>query len=153
KRRDAKTRSEVIETVKGQLSGLGEMRSQIDALTLAVGELDFLVRRTTSLHWQGGFLAVDVPRTVAGDPQRAVNAALEHLRSSVYERRSELRAEQVLVIFANLISVIRMPGLSGVRSDFEDNKIEQFSAFGITSPYLCAAELYIWVDYNRAYQH
>src|SRR5262245_53428312 len=75
KRRDAKTRSEVIETVKGQLSGLGEMRSQIDALTLAVGELDFLVRRTTSLHWQGGFLAVDVPRTVAGDPQRAVNAA------------------------------------------------------------------------------
>ena len=54
-RRNTKTRSEVIETVKGQLTSLGEMRSQIGALTMAVHELDFLVRQTTPLHWQGNF--------------------------------------------------------------------------------------------------
>jgi len=54
-RRNTKTRSEVIETVKGQLTSLGEMRSQIDALTMAVHELDFLVRQTTPLHCKGIF--------------------------------------------------------------------------------------------------
>jgi hypothetical protein len=156
-RRDAKTRSEVIETVRSQLSSLGEMRGQIDALTMAVNELDFLVRNTTSLHWQGQFLAVTVPPGIAGDPRYAVNDVLAHLRSTVDQRRSELREGQLLMMFASLQQLIGVQDAivakMRIAPSLREKWMAQVSVYGMTASYQCAAELYMSVDWNRAYQH
>lgn len=95
KKRSARTRAEVIDIVKNELSHTEGMQQQINALTIAVRELDQVVKGDSFLQWHDGLLEVESPRRVIGRKPLDVEAAIGALRASVRERREELaRAER-----------------------------------------------------------
>jgi len=89
-RRSERTRAEVIESVNAELSRMGDMKKQVDALTIAVRELDHVVKGDKYLTWQGDVLAVESPRRIVGRKQLEPQEAIEQLRASVAQRRREL---------------------------------------------------------------
>ena len=102
KKRSARTRAEVIDIVKNELSRAGGMQQQINALTIAVRELDQVVRNDSFLKWRGDLLEVESPRRVINRKPLDVEAAITALRASVQERREELaRAEREISKPAN----------------------------------------------------
>jgi hypothetical protein len=90
KRRSERTRAEVIASVKSELSRIGDVQKQVDALTVAVRELDCVVKSDKYLKWQGDILAVESSHRIIGRKQLDPDAAIEQLRASVSQRRREL---------------------------------------------------------------
>lgn len=90
-RKSERTRAEVIDSVKVQLSRIGDVQKQVDALTIAVRELDFVVKNDKYLSWQGDVLAVEPPRRIVGRKQLDPQAAIKELQASVAQRRRELQ--------------------------------------------------------------
>jgi hypothetical protein len=90
-RRSERTRAEVIESVKVQLSRIGDVQKQVDALTIAVRELDFVVKNDKYLSWQGDVLAIEPPHRIVGRKQLDPQAAIKELQASVAQRRRELQ--------------------------------------------------------------
>jgi hypothetical protein len=90
KRRSERTRAEVIAAVRMELSRVGDVQEQVDALTLAVRELDFVVSGDKYLRWEQDTLTVEPPRRVISRKPLDAEAAIAELHASVARRRREL---------------------------------------------------------------
>jgi hypothetical protein len=89
-RQTERTRAEVIEAVKVEISRIGTTEKQVDAFTVAVRELDNIVRDDKYLHWQHDVLSVEPTGREIRRNQRSIKASITQLHESIERRRREL---------------------------------------------------------------
>jgi hypothetical protein len=91
KKQDAKTRAELVETVRAELkTSSAANEQQVNALSIAVRELDAIVRRDPYLEWRDDELLETAHRQGVRRKKVSPAEVVEALEQSVRERRREL---------------------------------------------------------------
>jgi hypothetical protein len=88
KRQTERNRAELIGLISGHLEAMNSVGSRVDALAVAVRELDVIVRMDRGLDWKGDQLTVRSGGVLRRSP--SVYEAFEALEASIQARRQEL---------------------------------------------------------------
>jgi hypothetical protein len=90
KRQSERNRSELVALIEGQIKATRALDAKIDAVSLAVRELDVIVKKDTGLTWQDDQLVVR-PSGRIRKSMPSTEDALSQLVASVTARRRELK--------------------------------------------------------------